>query len=297
MSINELYCWLRGNTPDGPPILYCADWQYKGMPSEELQQMPLIFICSFSKPMQGRHLDQQQRRLQTMFPKWQVFVGAPSPRLARESANTQVIPWSDALLTRTDFWTPTHDAVFYSAVTAVGWAPYNKHELLTEVSKVLVVAPLDVEFKMRENQLRKNLNANYFAAFRHTGWQDPEVARSFYTQAHCGLVISDFDCGSRMVSEFQLCGLPVVSTRSRVGALSYCDLEFVRIIPDSPGSLKDAVAEFESGGIDPHDVRFSYYENMMVGRAGFVARFGNIEWDNLPIMKPRAAPANWDMPV
>ena len=296
MSKVESYCWLRGYSDHGRPILYCADWQHKGEPKLELQQLPITFICSFQQPMLGRHLSEQQRQLAAKFPAWDVLVGAPTPRLVREAANPNVILWSDAWLVRDDFWTPTYDSVFYSAVTAISWAPYNKHELLAKAVRVLIVSPNNTEFREREDALKQGLYTNYFVSLRGRGWLDPEITRAYYAQAACGLSLSDFDNGARMVAELQLMGLPIVSIPSRVGTLQGCDPEFVRIVPPDPDSVGLAIHHLEDQHLDPHIVRESYLEWLMAARANLANRLGPIPWDIVPFNPPQQDPSLWIMP-
>lgn len=289
----EAYCWLRGNAD---PLLYCRDWSHEQMPSQELQDKELTFICSFNRPMLGRHLDQQQRRIAAEFPRWQVWVTAPTRRLAREAANNKVITWSDSLLTRDDFWMPSNDGLHYSAVTVSGWEQYNKHELLEKAERVLLVTPTSTELREREAVVRRLLPMAYFIRVRRLGWLDPESARGYYVQSHTGLCLSDCDGGSRMVSEFQLCGLPIVATRTRAGALTYCDLEFVRILPETPGCIASAIKEFEDEAHDPYAVRNAFLENMLVDRAAIESKFGDIDWTGIPVLIPEVPPEEWSLP-
>jgi len=293
----EAYCWLRGQTAFGCPILYCRDWSFEQLPSQELQDLELILICGFNRPMLGRHLAYQQQRIASLFPRWQVWVAAPTLRLVRESQNSNVVAFSESLLTRADFWQPTQHSLYYSAVTVAGWEQYNKHELLVKLDRVLILTGNDATLKDREAVVRKLLFKHYFHVTRAGGYDNADLARDYFTQAACGLALSDIDGGASMVAAMQLAGLPIVATRSRVGALELCDLEFVRIVPADPTIIAAAVREFENELPAAYDVRLSFHEKLLAARAVFMQQFGPVNWDDLPVVLSNDNPFLWRLPI
>jgi hypothetical protein len=293
----EASCWLPRPHTELLPCLYCRDWSYTDMPSREVQDATLTAIFSFGAPMSGRNLVEHQRRLSAMFPRWTVFVGMASQRRVMEADNSHVITWSDALLTREDFWVPSLDtAYYYAAVTTTDWDHYNRHELLQTVDRNLIISRTRVAFKAREETLRADLRLSYVASVSQRIQEDAGVLRSYFGQAACGLVLSDIDGGARMVSEFQLCGLPVVATRAGVYALGFCDLEFVRIAAETHESVASAVREFELSRPDPYAVRWIYLSNMQAGRREAESILGPVAWDRVPVRLSDSNPASWSLP-
>jgi len=87
--------------------------------------------------------------------------------------------------------------------------------------------------------------------------EDGWLLRDYYRQAQVGLVTSLFG-GEEVVCEYQLCGLPVVTTSCFDRRLEFIDPRFLRIVPDDPASIAAAVEEVKRRHYDPQEVRRAF---------------------------------------
>lgn len=95
----------------------------------------------------------------------------------------------------------------------------------------------------------------------------PEVICSAYS----GLILSAVEGASRVAAEYQLCGLPVVTTREQGGRLEYLAPAFTSVVDDTADAVEDAVAFWHTNPPNPYIVRTAVLRTLRQHRQRFVA--------------------------
>lgn len=83
----------------------------------------------------------------------------------------------------------------------------------------------------------------------------PADINRFYNAARVGLCLSETEGGNYATTEYQLSGLPVVSTPSQGGRDLFLDPETSRIVPPRAAAVAKAVAELIARKIPPREIR------------------------------------------
>lgn len=96
-----------------------------------------------------------------------------------------------------------------------------------------------------------------------------EVSRE-YNRARVGLCLSALEGGNYSTTEYMLCGLPVVSTRSDGGREHFLDPEVSRIVEDDARAVAQAVAELIARRIPPQVVRLRALVKLREIREDFI---------------------------
>jgi glycosyltransferase involved in cell wall biosynthesis len=132
----------------------------------------------------------------------------------------------------------------------------KRHGLAREVPRVLfigsVVADDDEEAYFQE--LSAMMPQAEFT-HRQKHWLDTTEVAARCAEAAAGLILSPYEGGSYVTTEYMLCGLPVVSTGSVGGRECWLHPRFSRVVPASARAVAEAVAEFKANPVSPHEVR------------------------------------------
>lgn len=96
-----------------------------------------------------------------------------------------------------------------------------------------------------------------------------QVSRA-YSEARVGLCLSALEGGNYSTTEYMLCGLPVVSTRSDGGREHFLDPEVSRIVEDDPRAVAEAVAELIALRIPPQLPRLKALVTIRALREEFI---------------------------
>jgi glycosyltransferase involved in cell wall biosynthesis len=99
---------------------------------------------------------------------------------------------------------------------------------------------------------------------------DPHAVCRAYNRAKVGLCLSSMEGGNYATTEYQLCGLPVVSTPSQGGREVFLDPEISRIVPPTPEAVAQAVAELIALRIAPQVVRLRTLVKVREMRQDFI---------------------------
>lgn len=291
----ETYFWLRGRSPDGPPVLFCRNWHTDRDP-KQVCGTELQFVVCWSGGQSATQLNDLQARISARFPRWDVWVMVASRRLAQQCRNKKIFWCSDAITTNESWWKPQELGRYYTGVTVATLEQYNRHELLEKVDRALLVTYSTSKMIEREQKLRRSLKRCYFIATRGAGWNNPTRVLSYYNQSSVGLALSDLDCGTRMVAELQLCGLPIVATHSRSGATELVDHDFLRLVPPSAPIVSAAVDDLLRFEYSPQIIRDAFLMRLQEHREIFKQRFGPINWGALPPILWQSPVEDWNIP-
>jgi len=159
----------------------------------------------------------------------------------------------------------THDALYSASL-----APYKRHAL---AAKVRSLAMLSYTYGGTSNDAYA---ASVRSALAHAWWAKDslEPGQKFtteqivdlYARAHVGLCLSEIEGGMFVSMEYLLCGMGVVSTRSRGGRAAFWDDRCVVVCDDKPEAVAEAVTELKSRRLAPGDVRRWTLEKVAVHR-------------------------------
>jgi glycosyltransferase involved in cell wall biosynthesis len=87
--------------------------------------------------------------------------------------------------------------------------------------------------------------------------EDVELIQDYYAQSKVGVITSLVD-GEQAVLEYQLCGLPVVTTSCLDNRTEWVDPKYLRVVPDKPDAVAAAVQDFIRLKYDPKRVQEAF---------------------------------------
>lgn len=96
-----------------------------------------------------------------------------------------------------------------------------------------------------------------------------EVADAL-NRCRVGLCLSAEEGGMYASIQYMLCGLPIVSTRSRGGRDEFFDHRYVKIVDDTPGAVREGVSEMIGRNIPAGLVRGETIKKMTAHRDRFI---------------------------
>jgi len=147
----------------------------------------------------------------------------------------------------------TYDAVYNARIT-----PFKRHNLCAAIeSLALIYYFMDEKDASYLENVRSALPR---AAYINGGPGDyrwlslADVTRTV-NACHVGLCLSDTEGAMKACMEYQLCGLPVVTTPNKGGRNEFLDDEIAITAPADPDSIAEAVRELISRKLEPHYVR------------------------------------------
>ncbi len=153
----------------------------------------------------------------------------------------------------------------FDAVYAAALAPFKRLHLVEELRSLFVVT-----YKVGTNvyDLHQEYPGLSHVSFNRSFLGSPEV-RHLYNQSRCGLALSRREGAMWASMEYQLCGLPVVSTKSRGGRFKYYDEDFWIVAQPSRHRVRIAVQNALKLTISPDEIRCRTLEKMAAERKRF----------------------------
>jgi len=133
---------------------------------------------------------------------------------------------------------------------------FKRHALAKEVPRVLFIGSIVTEGDNEAyfQELSAQMPQAEFT-HREKNWlQNAEVAARC-AEARTGLILSSVEGGCFAMTEYLLCGLPVVSTASTGGRDCWLHPRYTRVVPASARAVAEAVEELIAHPPNPHDVR------------------------------------------
>ncbi len=161
----------------------------------------------------------------------------------------------------------------YDAVYNARMTPWKRHHLLSETLAPLLIGGLITEDDSQDyfDQVRSTLPR---ATFTHdpptlvlNSWELTQALNG----ARVGVCLSACEGAMFAATEYLLCGLPIVSTRSLGGRDVWFDPRFTRIVPAEPGAIATAVQELAALQISPTLIRNATIARMSEHRHRFTA--------------------------
>ena len=139
----------------------------------------------------------------------------------------------------------------YDAVYAAQLQPFKRLALAAEVERLFVLTYTPGQ---PENDLPAFCPALRHAAYNRT-WMDGAAKNRIYNQSSVGLCLSAVEGPMLASLEYQLAGLPVVSTPSKGGRDTYYHPESCLVVPPDPRAVKAGVRQMAHRNLDPLTIR------------------------------------------
>ncbi len=156
----------------------------------------------------------------------------------------------------------------YDAVYAAQLQPFKRLQLAAEVEKLFV---LTYTPGRSENDLPAFCPALRHAAFNRT-WVDGPGKNRIYNQSRVGLCLSAVEGPMLASLEYQLAGLPVVSTPSQGGRDTYYHPESCLVVSPNPRAVKAGVGQMVHRSPDPLTIRLQTLARLTDDRWAYVTQ-------------------------
>lgn len=154
----------------------------------------------------------------------------------------------------------------FDAVYSAMLAPFKRIPLASEINKLYIIT-----YKIGSTgaDLHKEYPEMRHAQFNEAFLSEIEV-RNVYNKSRCGLALSKREGAMWASIEYQLCGLPIVSTKARGGRFHYFDPETWVIAPSTKDGVYAAVNEAVNRGLDSWYVRARSLQRVKSERIRFL---------------------------
>jgi glycosyltransferase involved in cell wall biosynthesis len=168
----------------------------------------------------------------------------------------------NAFLDENKVMRPTGAAKKYDAIYVGRLIKLKRHHLAAEVPNLALVAG--------------NLHGSNVSeappphTYVNSVSLSPEQVCVKINESRCGLILSAVEGASFASSEYLLCGVPVVSTKSEGGRDTWYTDYNSRVVDATPAAVKAAVELFVNNPRDPHVIRRVHVAQAEVFRSRFV---------------------------
>lgn len=134
----------------------------------------------------------------------------------------------------------------YDAIYTARLAPFKRHYLASKVDNLALIAGNTSGELIKDLPPHKYINESHLSA-------DDVIQK--LAQSKVGLLLSDFEGACYSSSEYLLCGLPVVSTRSHGGRDIWYNAYNSIVCDSNQESVSEAVQKLAAQKKDPHRIR------------------------------------------
>ncbi len=152
-------------------------------------------------------------------------------------------------------------------------SPFKRHELARDIKSLYIIGGLPTPYDTLEyfEGVRQTLSHAEFSNYPNLDvmFDAPGIATQI-RQARVGLCLSAREGAMFAAVEYLLCGLPVVSTLSEGGRDEWFDSRYVRIVPDHPAAVAQAVQDLIRLDLDPHFIRQETLKKVWPHRRRFI---------------------------
>ncbi|MGL4503727.1 MAG: glycosyltransferase, partial [Planktothrix sp.] len=156
------------------------------------------------------------------------------------------------------------DAIYNAALE-----PYKRVELAAKIEKLRLIT-------RTPKQADKIQELGCGHAEVNTSWVGRADLTLVLNQALCGLALSAEEGGMIAMTEYLLCGLPVVTTASKGGRdIWYTDYNHI-IVEPNPEAVKEGVNYFKNNLRDSHRIRQDCLQTLALFRENYVSLVNQI---------------------
>lgn len=282
--MKERVLWTRAGKPlraglllEEPPVLYVkfneAAWEVQLAALKGNFQQPGLLLVGFLWLQNDRTVRWMQEiaaRLPRVLPAWEMVIlcnSAPEVALYDGTGLRAVLFSQNALLDEQIYTVQPEVKKEFDALYDGQLIRFKRHHLAAGVRSLALIS---YKYDM-------NYDAGYgrqvVEDFRHATWinnpiapdyrklSDREVARE-YNRARVGLCLSEEEGSMYASCQYLLCGLPLVSTRSRGGRDVMYSPEDCLVVADRADAVAAGVQEALSRALPPEQVRARVLEKM-----------------------------------
>jgi glycosyltransferase involved in cell wall biosynthesis len=162
----------------------------------------------------------------------------------------------------------------YRAIYNAKMTPWKRHDLAKSVKNLALIYSRFGDPDSYLSRVREMLPDAYFlngdpSDGTYKTFNSQQVAENL-NRAKVGLCLSNAEGAMYASIEYLLCGLPIVSTRSKGGRDLFFDDRFCRIVDDDASAVAAAVEELIDRDIDPDFVRAETLKKLDISRDRFV---------------------------
>lgn len=287
MAHHALLYWLSVT----PPVLYT-----QGLATSELADIPqdwvakpITHIWMPAEAMSPSEMAAEFKTLSGQLPNWTHRIAVSEARRFRSPA-PYWIRFHEQLLVSPETWPLKAQPKYYDAVLNAPAVPWMRHYLAARVPRLLVVihgseeASPEATMRYAQRLQEETLSKAYFAI--HGEAVSPQLANWFHSQSKVGLVLSEYDGGCRAVAEYQLSGIPVISTLHTGGRCELTDPYHMAIVPPNPDVIADTVRMMLARAIPAQEIRETFLQKLFAFRRDVEAQIGcTLQWPKVPLLE------------
>lgn len=280
-----LFCWLSQS-----PLVLCT----QGLDTYDLEaldpqlaELPVTHIYLTDRPLSTAEATVEHRKLAASLPNWTHRIGIGERRLLPLKPDSRFMYFHEQLLVCPERWkhysgTPK----YYNAILQAPATPWARHMLAAKIPNLNVVAHCHVHGNLAEltyaDRIKAALPEAYFgvAPGEHI---DPHLANWFQCQSKTGLILSENDGGCRVVAEYQLAGLPVISTLHTGGRCELTDPHHMVIVPPNPDVIAESVKMLIARATPGAEIRATFLSKLLSFRKDVETELG------CPLLWPQTA--------
>jgi glycosyltransferase involved in cell wall biosynthesis len=152
----------------------------------------------------------------------------------------------------------------YDAIYTARLSPFKRHHLASKIGNLALVAG------NTSTKLIEELPPHSFINDKHLL---PEQVIDIISESKVGIILSDFEGACYSSSEYLLCGIPVVSTRSHGGRDVWYNSYNSIICDPTPESVADAVKKLASLKRKPEEIRSMHIHQSQYFQQNFINLF------------------------
>ncbi len=266
-----------------PPVFYIYLGKVLPPVYQLLKDRDAYFLFAFTRPMEDRsvveNLKTDKVSHEKKFPRHRFIFLCNSTgefELFKEYGLDAYLINHNCFLDERIFTVEPDAEKVYDAVYDARIARVKRHHLASEVESLAFITYLFYP------GLREPYVHDVIRGFDKAHWFNKPYERDYRVLAprevagalnkcRVGLCLSCEEGGMYASTQYMLCGLPVVSTRSRGGRDEFFDSRYVKIVDDSPEAVKAGVLEMIGRNIPAGLVREETIRKITVHRERFIS--------------------------
>jgi len=238
-----------------------------------------FLICkipwSFSKEKAVKSIKIDYANYEKKFPKHKIIFLCNYPKqlkLFKKFNITSILCNHNAFLDEDIFKILPNIKKQYDAIYDAKIAKFKRHELASKIKKICFITYFDKKDKKYINHIYELFkNAAWFNGTKKNYRRlNPGEVSEYTNKAKVGLCLSKEEGAMFASTQYLLCGLPVVSTKSIGGREVFFDKNFVEIAKDNPDSIKKSVDKLIRKNIDPEEIRKKTLKKIKNHRKNFI---------------------------
>ena len=254
------------------------------------KECSIIVQPSWYIPKQAKQIAQITREVKRHFPKISFYFICPTnfeTNYLKEMGLDSLHIHKNAFID-TNIFIPDTEEKIYNAVHIANVMPFKRHFLAWEVPNIAVVT-YDYTGQKRQFEEIAGYKHLAYANFKitnglakldeHSKSEEslaskmsltPMEVKKIICQSNCGIILSEEEGANLASTEYLLCGIPVVSTKSVGGREELFDFRHVLMVEPHANRVENAVRLFQELKIDRLEIRNSVMDKIRIHRHRFI---------------------------